>query len=168
MKSAGNVSAPHTTWNSDCFSNSDVVCHKHFYWENTTMLWSLQQTELGNTHRAVEINWMSYAVKNIEILTWGREEFVCEHSKWSCAHRYSVKKERKWKRKEKKRNENTQTSLWHQRRNRRTVGKMRQKQDVIFKVFFFICFYRINRSNISFHWWFRLPDIYPGLLTVSI
>lgn len=56
------------------------------------------------------------------------------------------------KKKREKKKENTQTSLWYQKRNRRTVGKMRQKQDVIFKVFFFICFYRINRSNISFHW----------------
>lgn len=111
MKSAGNVSAPHTTWNSDCFSNSDVVCHKHFYWENTTMLRSLQQTELGNTHRAVEINWMSYAVKNIEILTWGREEFVCEHSKWSCAHRHSVKKKENEKEKRKKKRKYTDFSV---------------------------------------------------------
>lgn len=45
---------------------------------------------------------MSYAVKNIEILTWGREEFVCEHSKWSCAHRHSVKKKENEKEKKKK------------------------------------------------------------------
>lgn len=45
---------------------------------------------------------MSYAVKNIEMLTWGREEFVCEHSKWSCAHRHSVKKKENEKEKKKK------------------------------------------------------------------
>lgn len=39
------------------------------------------------------------------------------------------------KKKREKKKENTQTSLWYQKRNRRTVGKMRQKQDVIFKMF---------------------------------